>query len=225
MAKPPLAGLVKTRLIRSIGAQRAADVHAAMLDCVLTRAAAVFPPARGHRLVLSFALDLVDPDDKASSMGLGVQPGPDWTVVRQGRGDLGQRLDHAWLEQGGGPTVFLGSDSPDVPLPALTEIERALSMSDVAIGPTEDGGYWTLGANRRDPRILSGIDWGTSKVYHQSRAATQRAALDLTELPRWFDIDEPSDFELLRRRLTVTHEPVLRRLAARLDQICKDLLP
>ena len=88
------------------------------------------------------------------------QVGQPVRVLDQGEGDLGRRLDRVWRAAGtASPIAFFGADSPDVPDAALREIPAALAECDVAVGPVEDGGYWTLAARRYQPRLLAGIDW------------------------------------------------------------------
>ena len=216
MAKAPAPGRVKTRLIGpDLDADAAAAIHRAMLVCVLQRIATLF----GGPRVLAVAGDL---DDDLQRVATG------WRIIPQRGDDLGQRLDHAWLDaapQGAGSraVIFLGTDSPDVPAASLAAIAPALRHADAAVGPVGDGGYWTLAAADYHPPLLARIDWGSGRVYDQTRDAADRARLRLATLPAWHDVDHPPDLEALRRRLADAHEPPLRRLRERLDSILKPL--
>ena len=220
MAKRPVPGRVKTRLIGELSDHHAACVHAAMLDCVLKRLSEVFP---GH---LVLALDggtddpLTHPDPD-----LAIQLPDDTKLIDQDQGNLGDRLGHVWRTIGGGPAVFFGVDSPDVPMDALKGIAHNLTLADAACGPVEDGGYWCLAARQHAPNLLAGIDWGTPAVYHQTRDAAEQAGLTLQELPAWHDVDDASDLTSLRDRLRDTREPALIRLAQRLQRITQDTQP
>lgn len=215
MAKQPIPGQVKTRLLGRLTPGQAAAIHRAMLDCVLERAAAHLPGI--HVLA-------TPPPSPAPSASPDALDGSRWRWIDQGTGDLGARMDHVWRALGAGPIVFLGVDSPDVPAQALRAIPAALRDTDAAIGPVCDGGYWTLAANRYLPQLLTGIDWGTANVYHQTVAAAA-GRLSVTTLPVWHDVDEPDDLDALRHRLqraSAPLEPALIRLRDRLRQVCKD---
>ncbi len=220
MAKRPVPGRVKTRLIGELSDNQAAYVHAAMLDCVLSRLGTAFP----GRLIL--ALDgeiktpLTHPDPHLS-----IQPPSETKLIDQGQGNLGDRISQVWQAIGGGPAVFFGVDSPDIPVNALQSIPHSLTQADTACGPVQDGGYWCLAARKYAPDLLAGIDWGTPAVYHQTRDAAEQAGLTLHELPTWHDVDDPSDLASLRDRLRDARESALITLAQRLERITQDKHP
>ena len=127
-------------------------------------------------------------------------------VVDQGTGDLGERMERVWEAAGVQRIVFFGADTPDVPEDALRAIPEALANHDVAIGPTHDGGYWSLAASAFHPQVLRAIDWGTDRVYDQTLNRAAEAGLEACALPRWYDVDQPSDLEALSRRLVSRRE-------------------
>lgn len=217
MAKRPRPGRVKTRLIGGLSGYQAACVHAAMLQCVLDRLASHLP----GRLVL--ALD-DGPDQPLTheDPGLSILVPDGFELIDQGAGDLGERLRHTWQALGGGPAVFFGVDSPDAPKHALTGLYDALKHADAAVGPVEDGGYWCLAARRYAPALITGIDWGTAAVYHQTRQAARRAGLTFHDLPPWHDVDNHGDLDALQQRLRQSDEPALISLRDRLDRITRD---
>ena len=83
-----------------------------------------------------------------------------------------------------------------------------------------DGGIWTLGANTFCPALLQGIDWGSSRVYHQINTAGTEAGLKMAHLPTWYDVDLPEDLAALRQRVRWSREPALIRLGQCLNQVC-----
>ena len=220
MAKGAVPGRVKTRLTRGVEAvspDQSAAVHAAMLEAVLARLELWVRDSGGGKVHLVLAMD--DPAlAPAAAVG--------WRVMDQGAGDLGQRLDHVWrdcVDRGDGEAVvFFGVDCPDVPAQALAAIAEVLEKHDAAVGPVDDGGYWTLASRRYAPGLIADIDWGTAVVYDQTCAAAERLGLSLHRLPTWHDVDEPADLAGLRQRLASAEEPALRRLAERLDTILTD---
>lgn len=217
MAKRPVEGRVKTRMVPPLTARQACDLHTAMLRCVLARLERFVP---GRKVL---ALDAAG-EERGEAGITGPVPGVDtsaWKLVGQGEGDLGQRLLHVWQGIGGGEVAFFGIDSPDVPKRVLAGLWAVLQYADAAAGPTHDGGYWTLLARRKAPKLLESIDWGTTGVYHQSRCAAASAGLTWGELPRWHDVDDAHDLELLRRRLT--HDPREHGSDPALAELCRRL--
>lgn len=197
MAKRPEAGVVNTRLVRSGGltSEAAARLGWAMLTCTAQRLYAA-----SSRVILA-----ASPDGCGAELAEALDA--NFTqVVDQGTGDLGQRMERVWEAAGVQRIVFFGADTPDVPEDALRAIPEALANHDVAIGPTHDGGYWSLAASAFHPQVLRAIDWGTDRVYDQTLNRAAEAGLEACALPRWYDIDEPGDLEALSRRLASRRE-------------------
>ena len=89
-----------------------------------------------------------------------------------------------------------------------------------AAGACPDGGYWTLAATRHVPGLLDGIDWGSVRVYDQTRRRAERLGYRWHALPGWEDVDHPADLSALRHRLRgadAAEDPALARLLAELD--------
>ncbi len=222
MAKRPEPGAVKTRLVGPGGfePEAAAQLSWAMLRCTAHRLRFASP-----RVILA-----VSPDGcgRELAKALGVEFAQ---IVDQGAGDLGRRLERVWKIAGGeGRIAFFGVDAPDVPVTALREIPHALANHDLAVGPTKDGGYWTLAAGAFHPEVIRGIDWGSDRVYDQTRQRAAEAGLEVYALTRWYDVDQPSDVEALSRRLEErlgssptgsVDERALRRLAEQIRILTK----
>jgi glycosyltransferase A (GT-A) superfamily protein (DUF2064 family) len=54
---------------------------------------------------------------------------------------------------------------------------------------------------RRGPALLTGIDWGASRVYHQTLAAAERVGRRIPRLQPWHDTDPAADLGALLARL------------------------
>lgn len=215
MARRPRPGRTKTRLIVEgfLDAEGAAAVADAMCTCTLERL------APDHDAILA-----ITPDGAADDAWPVLSSFVDPDIIDQGPGDLGARIDRVWRHAAGDRAVaFFGTDAPDVPAAALAEIPRGLARADVVIGPTADGGYWTLGARTHRPELLAGIDWGGDSVYDQTCRRAEGAGLSVSVLPEWHDVDRPADVFALRRRLAGATEPPLRRLFDRLTAVLGDL--
>ncbi len=222
MARDPRLGAVKTRLttderFSQSDARRIAEI---MLRCIVLRLREA-----AARLVLA-----VTPDEGAAKLAVELGAVGDLVeVIGQGSGDLGRRVENVWRQVGlKGPVAFFGGDSPDIPAAALAEIPATVANCDVAVGPTADGGYWTLAAQRHRPEVLVNIDWGSTCVYDQTCRRAVDAGLVVGSLPLWHDVDHPGDVEALRLRLrhlprTSSGQPdetdPLRWMAEQLDRL------
>lgn len=76
-----------------------------------------------------------------------------WTLMPQGRGDLGTRMLRPWMDLPPGPVVIVGSDIPAVRAEHIAAAFAALGENDLVFGPATDGGFWLVGAKRR-PRLI-----------------------------------------------------------------------
>ena len=234
MAKAPVPGKVKTRMIPALTLEQAAELHQAMLMCLLDRVdKCIFHNHINHKILCYDQLSaagLESPDIRSKEIlgeirrTVGLPTG--WHVIEQGTGDLGQRMERVWNQMVCGPFIFLGADSPDIPMKWLSDVVSPDNMRDrqnsgtVYLGPVDDGGYWTMGATRQMLTLIKGIDWGSSKVYHQTYEAASAIGANIVELERWFDVDDIVDLQQLRERLKQALEPALITLRTRLDEIC-----
>ena len=216
MARPAIPGKVKTRLIGDLTDNQAAQIHMALMECVMTRLSRIFSQIQDQPVRLGLALD---GGAKAWDTQIPHEP---WELLDQGTGDLGNRLQTVWEHIGKGPVMFFGVDSPDVPRVDLENMIHVLGRAEAVLGPVADGGYWTLAARQFIPQLLLGIDWGTANVYHQTIQAARDAQIDLASGAHWYDVDTPADLAALRQRLEVTHDADLIVLRDQLNAICKE---
>jgi glycosyltransferase A (GT-A) superfamily protein (DUF2064 family) len=87
-------------------------------------------------------------------------------------------------------------------VPAIfAEAWPALSRGEVAIGPTDDGGYYLLGLSQPQPSLFSGIAWSTSEVCAQTLARAAEAGLRVHLLPQLADVDTEDDWRRAQSRL------------------------
>ena len=215
MAKSPVAGRVKTRLGPEYTGMQSAEIHCAMVNCVLSRLSGL--AAKRCNLGLYLALDDIGCNNQE---GLEIECPGEWQVIEQGSGDLGERLGRVWAEVGGGSAVFFGGDSPDFPIAGVIDaIEVIAGGGDVALGGSDDGGYWLVGGRKFYPQLFSGIDWGSERVYHQTIEGA--AGLGVFDPGVWYDVDTPEDLAELRVRLRDVFDDELITLGSALDRICK----
>jgi uncharacterized protein len=188
-ARAPVLGEVKTRLGRAVGEAQALALYEAFLEdtCTLTQ-------GLGARRVLAVAGDVTHPrlERLAKSQRL--------ELAEQGEGDLGARMARTIAAYAArGPVVIIGSDAPSVPRAHLHQALDALIDHDVVVGPSEDGGYYLIGARLPVPELFADVRWSTPEVLPTTlaRLAGRSHAL----LPSWYDVDSVEDLERLRAHL------------------------
>jgi rSAM/selenodomain-associated transferase 1 len=186
MAKAPVAGEAKTRLIPALGATGAASLAARLLERSMDTARA----AAFDALVLACAPDTAHPAFVAQA-----QHG-DVTLVPQGAGDLGLRMRRCFeraFAQGAARAVLIGTDVPELDAATLNTASEALATHDAVFAPAADGGYALIGLRRVTPSLFEAMPWSTAGVMTATRERLAAAGLRHIELPEVHDIDEPAD--------------------------------
>ena len=189
MAKAPVAGLAKTRLIPAIGAHAAAVLQERLTE----RTVATALKANIGPLTLWCA-----PDPSHASFRELVARHP-VTLKRQPEGDLGQRM-LATMAAGAGPTLVIGSDCPAFTPEHLRAAADALrDRADVVLTPAEDGGYVLIGARLPRPELFTDMTWGNATVLVETRKRIAALGLASVELSPLWDVDSESDLARLDR--------------------------
>lgn len=190
-AKPPRAGVVKTRLVHErLSDGRAAELYEAFLGDVVER-------LRSGAFDLRIAWAVEDGEPLPEGQG---------EAVRQIGDDLGERLFHALREAGADHELVaaVGSDHPDLPLERVEEAFEALRRGqDLVLGPSRDGGYYLIGlqASAVDRRLFAGIEWSTGEVLRATLERARGLGLDVGLLAEEEDVDRPADLDALVARL------------------------
>lgn len=186
MLKEPRPGQVKTRLGREIGMVPAAWWYRHHCASLLRR---LRDPR--WRIVLA-----VSPDRTTGSR---VWPA-DLARQPQGPGDLGPRmlrgLQRPEGRAGKGPVCLIGSDIPAITRAHIARAFAALGDHDAVFGPTEDGGFWLVGARHpaRLPRdTFKGARWSSEHALADGLAPL--AGLRVALVDRLRDVDTAADFK------------------------------
>jgi uncharacterized protein len=189
LAKAPIAGYAKTRLIPLLGPEGAARLQGRLVErAVATAAAAGIGP-----VILWGAPDAGHPlfHEQARKREIGLAAQPD--------GDLGARMLAAFRAAPlGAALVLIGTDCPVLGAADLREAAAALSHADVALAPAEDGGYGLIAARRPLPGLFRQMPWGSDRVAALTRKRAQDEGLRLVELRTVWDVDTGADLERLR---------------------------
>ena len=189
LAKAPVAGLAKTRLIPALGAAGAARLQARLSERTVQTAR----EAGLGGVTLWCTPDCVHPAFQGLAARYGVE-------LRQQLGaDLGERMATAVASHAPrGPVIVLGTDCPALTPGHLREAAAALADGlDAVLVPAEDGGYVLIGLVRARPSVFDGVSWGTRRVLAETRDRLRAAGLQWFEGPPLWDVDRPADLARL----------------------------
>jgi hypothetical protein len=190
LAKAPLPGLAKTRLIPLLGESGAA----ALQRWLLHRAVATAVVADVGPVMLWCA-----PDTQHADFNVCRAFGP-VSLHRQPDGDLGRRMLAAINESPSRTgTLLIGTDCPLLTPGLLRHAAEMLRERDAVVMPAEDGGYVLIGMREAAPRVFNGIEWGSRHVMAQTRRALDATCRQWTELDTLWDVDRDEDFARLAR--------------------------
>ena len=189
MAKAPVAGFAKTRLIPALGAEGAAELAKKMLRHTLDTALA-------SKLGNVEICAAPDPTDSAWQ-NLDLPNNVTWSA--QGDGDLGERMAHAAARttRNGEAILLIGTDCPAIDVFTLHEAAQALHDYDASLLPTYDGGYALLALKRFDNRLFENMPWSTSTVALKTLQIMAQIDCEVKVLQTLHDIDEPIDLAQL----------------------------
>ena len=181
-AKPPVAGMVKTRLITDLGKTTATNIYRYCLHYTLN-----LVRQSGLEYQLWLSEDSTDP----------VFDGVDYRL-QQGS-DLGlrmlQAIDSQLQQQGGdiAKVILIGSDCLDITIDHLRQAIEALNHSDIVLQPALDGGYALIACRKIDARLFSDVIWGCDRVFEQTLKNAKDLDYRVTILETVRDIDTLQD--------------------------------
>lgn len=199
MAKAPIPGLAKTRLIPALGSAGAARLQrrltrmtlACALDARLGAVTIWCTPDSRHRFF------------RALRRTTGVD------LLVQSSGDLGERMHTAFrLHCAQGPVLVVGTDCPVLRPEHLREAARALVAGDDAVfHPAEDGGYALVGLRAPQPALFVDMAWSTPSVMPVTRERAHTQGLRIREFATLWDVDLPDQLDRLNALLALPALP------------------
>ena len=179
--KNAVAGKVKTRLAATIGNEAALKVYHNLLHHTRTTA---LKASSTNYLFYDQAIEAQD----------------DWSTAHfnkrvQATGDLGDRMNDAFLQvlKQEDKAVIIGSDCPEISESIINEAFDKLTLADVVIGPTHDGGYYLLGMKTLHRSLFDNMEWSTESVYSQTILRIKEKGLLYAVLPQLSDMDNIDD--------------------------------
>jgi len=185
LAKAPVPGHAKTRLIPALGAEGAARLQAALI-------AHTVDMARATGLPVTLWWDGAPAAHVTAALGPALHGRP------QPAGDLGARM--AAAARRGGRTVIVGTDAPTATAADLLQAGRAGDA--VALGAALDGGYWCISPPASPPdslldALFAEMPWSTAHVAAETRRRLHARGEPVYELRTLGDLDTPADLDRL----------------------------
>jgi rSAM/selenodomain-associated transferase 1 len=201
MAKAPIAGEVKTRLVPPLTALEAAALNICFLRDMAANIQNVSETEAASGLVVYTPAG-------AEAAFDGVLPDGFELLVQRGS-SLGERLCNATddlLKQGFGAVCLINSDSPNLPAWILIRAIESLAHEGdrVVLGAAEDGGYYLIGLKHAHRNLFNEIAWSTSDVLARTRQRAAEIDLPVELLPPWYDVDDAETLDRLCEELFLT---------------------
>lgn len=196
MAKVPVAGQVKTRLLPYLDEEASAGLYA----CFLSDMAASIEAALPGLCRVAYT-----PSGEGELLKRFLPAG--CPLVPQRGSHLGERLYNLFhyllLSEGLGSALAVNSDSPTLPMSLVAEAFARLEEPGVecVLGPAEDGGYYLIGLKRPQKHLFHDIPWSTSEVLSKTLERAREARLEVVTLDAWYDVDDGECLLRLLREL------------------------
>jgi hypothetical protein len=195
MAKAPRPGRVKTRLAESLSSTAVIALYRCLLEDTLDLAKRL----RGVEAVV--VCPGADQEELAELIG---QRAP--VVAQKGEGlAAGLAFVFRHFTAGGGQRVIaFNSDSPHLSPTVLEGAFEILALHDLVVGPTNDGGYYLVGAKGEHPTLFESDGLGTKSALERLLERTKGLGLSTGFSERFYDIDVADDLVQLGRELQLS---------------------
>src|SRR5574341_552416 len=203
MAKAPVAGEVKTRLVPPLTSAEAAALNICFLRDMVTNITNIAADSRDEGLVVYTPVG-------AAGAFQGILPERFKFLAQRGE-SLGDRLCNATddlLKDVYGSVCLINSDSPTLPRSVLDRaIESPVREGDrVVLGAADDGGDYLIGLKRAHRNLFDRIAWSTADVLAHTIERAAEIGLEVEMLPSWYDVDDAETLSRLCEELFATHQ-------------------
>jgi uncharacterized protein len=192
MAKAPRPGMVKTRLTESLSS----PAVIALYRCLLADTLELAKSLKGVEVLV--VCPEPDQEELAQLVGNTVQ-----VVAQKGEG-LAAGLNFVFRHftaTGRQRVIAFNSDSPHLAPAVLESAFEILAKHDVVVGPTNDGGYYLVGAKATHPTLFESDGLGTKSALERLLARTKDLKLSTGFSEPFYDIDVANDLIQLAREL------------------------
>lgn len=187
VAKEPVPGKVKTRLLPRFDARQASELYRLFIKDMVEELSRL-----SHRtLALAYTPEEAEPTFRK----MVDQP---LLLFPQEGADLGERLANIFermFREGYEQVLIINSDSPDL---SHRLVAKSLALfddplTDVVLGPCDDGGYYLVGLRRPIPELFAQIPWSTDQVLKKTLERAQSLGIVCSLSEPWYDIDTYED--------------------------------
>jgi hypothetical protein len=192
MAKAPRPGAVKTRLTPSLSPEAVTAFYSCLLDDTLALA----------RSLGDVEVAIMCPESDVNELAR--LAGKDVSVVAQKGEGLAAGLTSVFAHFADGDqrrTIAFNSDSPHLPRSVLEGAFTTLAEYDVVVGPTDDGGYYLVGAKASYPALFARDGMGTSSALERLLSNARALELSIGFSDPFYDIDVADDLTRLAAEL------------------------
>ena len=192
MAKAPRPGMVKTRLASSLPVEDVTAFYRCLLDDTLALARSLV------NVEVAVMCPGSDVDELAQLAGREVN-----VVAQKGEG-LAAGLTSVFSRFTEGHqrrTIAFNSDSPHLPRSVLEGAFTTLVEHDIVVGPTDDGGYYLVGAKASYPALFASDGMGTSSALERLLSSARALELSVGFSDPFYDIDVADDLTRLAAEL------------------------
>ena len=184
--------MVKTRLAQSLPVEAVTELYRCLLDDTIALA----------RSLGTLEVAIMCPDSDVEEL-MRLARGVVGVVAQKGEGlEAGLTSVFAHFAAPGRQRVIaFNSDSPHLPASVLGNAFEALTDHDVVVGPTNDGGYYLVGAKAAHPALFDGDGMGTQSALDALLARARELQLSVGFTDPFYDIDMEEDLTRLAAEL------------------------
>ncbi|MBK8013715.1 MAG: TIGR04282 family arsenosugar biosynthesis glycosyltransferase [Deltaproteobacteria bacterium] len=200
MGKLPRPGRVKTRLTPAVSSEAAASLYRAFFADVVRAV-----DSAGEEMSFRRVFACAEMDDAAALAEARAMVPAGWMVEPQEGRDLGARMEMARIRARARSVVIVGSDVPTLSSAGILRALRALEARArepeekplAVLGPSLDGGFYLIAADRPMTPLFGGVSWSTSTVLAATLENARREGFDPLLLEPARDVDDWEDVEAL----------------------------
>jgi len=193
MAKAPRAGHAKTRLAAAgFTADQILALYRSLMEDTLDLAASLE----------QVRVALMCPSGDAAAIAAWL--GPELDIIEQPGAGLADALEATlglFASRQASRIIALNADSPHLPAAVLMRAFDSLGAHDLVVGPTDDGGYYLVGARGPHPGLFERSALGTGRALDDLLSRAREHGLRVASTDAWYDVDVGHDVERLEAEL------------------------
>jgi uncharacterized protein len=192
MAKAPRPGMVKTRLGQSLPSPAVTALYQCLLEDTIKLARSL------NGVEIAIMCPASDADQLQRLFSDTVQ-----VVAQKGQGlaagliSVFAHFTRAVRQR----VIAFNSDSPHLSPSVLDRAFQILSTCDLVVGPTDDGGYYLVGAKAAHSTLFENDGLGTASALERLLARAKLLELSTGLTDSFYDIDVADDLSRLAREL------------------------